>query len=208
MIQCRNELIKTCRRLDALGYVPATDGNISVRLNANRLLVTPSLAVKGALQPAQLLITDLDGQVVRGKGQPSSEIKMHLYVYRMRPDVVAVVHAHPPTACGFAAAGLALDQPVLPEVVLTVGPVPLARYATPSTDEVPQSLEPFIKEHNAVLLTNHGVLTLGADLDEALHRMERVEHLAKVILIARLLGRPGILSKEEIDRLMAAAKLT
>ncbi len=141
-----------------------------------------------------------------GRGNPSSEIKMHLYVYRMRPDIKAVVHAHPPTATAFATAGISLTDPVLPEVMLTVGPVPLTKYATPSTDEVPKSIAPYIKKNNAILLANHGVLTLGKDVTEALHRMERVEHLAKIILVAEQLGGARKLNKNQLNKLLDTFK--
>jgi L-fuculose-phosphate aldolase len=198
----RKEIIRVCRKLDALGFVPATDGNVSVRLDDKRILITPSMLRKGDIRESQLLVTDMAGRVLAGKGKPSSEIKMHLYVYKMRPDVMAIVHAHPPFATAFAAAGLDLKAPLLPEVVLTVGPVPLASYATPSTEEVPRSIAKLIRKHQALLLANHGVLALGKDLDEALQRMERVEHLAKISFWARLLKRPSYLNKNQLRALL------
>ena len=208
MKELRATIVAAGRRLDRLGFVPATDGNLSVRLAPGLLLVTPSGRAKGELAEDDLLVTDLDGHVVEGRGSPSSELPMHLAVYRRRADVNAVVHAHPPTASGFAVAGLDLTGPVLPEVLLTVGPVPLARYATPATEEIPLSLVPFLDRHDAFLLANHGVLALGKDLSEALHRMERVEHLARVDLVARLLGVPRELTPEQTAALFAAAGRT
>ncbi|MBI5804649.1 class II aldolase/adducin family protein [candidate division TA06 bacterium] len=196
------EIIRVCRKLDALGFVPATDGNVSARLDGRRILITPSMLRKGDINESQLLVTDLEGKVLEGKGLPSSEIKMHLYAYKMRPDVKAMVHAHPPFATAFAAAGLDLRAPLLPEVVLTIGPVPLARYATPSTDEVPRSMAPLIKQHQALLLANHGVLALGRSLEEALQRMERVEHLAKISFLAQTLARPKYLDKKHLQGLL------
>jgi len=202
MIEPRKEILRVCRKLDALGFVPATDGNVSARLDGKSILITPSMLRKGDIKESQLLVTDLGGKVLEGKGRPSSEIKMHLYAYKMRPDVKAMVHAHPPFATAFAAAGLDLTAPLLPEVVLTVGPVPLARYATPSTQEVPRSMAPSIKEHQALLLANHGVLALGRSLEEALQRMERVEHLAKISFLAQALGRPKYLNKKQLQGLL------
>ncbi len=198
----RRALIEACRRLDQLGFVPATDGNLSVRLDRSRILITPSMVSKSCLRAGQLLICDMEGRVVVGKGNPSSEMKMHLFAYQRRPEVRAVVHAHPPTATAFAAARKALDKPVLPEVMLTVGRIPLARYATPSTTEVTRSLEPLIMEHNTILLANHGVLALGRSLSEALHRMERTEHFARVMAAAQAWDGPAILNKGQIKKLL------
>jgi L-fuculose-phosphate aldolase len=202
MITYRKEIVRVCRRLDALGFVPATDGNVSVRIDRQRILITSSMLPKGEIRESQLLVTDMAGKVLAGKGKPSSEMKMHLYAYKLRPDVRAIVHAHPPFATAFAAAGLDLKAPLLPEVVLTVGPIPLAKYATPSTEEVPRSIAKLIKKHQALLLANHGVLALGQNLDEALQRMERVEHLAKISLLARLLKRPNHLNKNQVRALL------
>lgn len=190
----KGEIIRLCRRLDDRGFVPATDGNVSARAGSGRLLVTPSLVPKGTVKPGQLLLVDLRGRVLSGKGRPTSEMKMHLEVYRQRPEIGAVVHAHPPAATAFAACRLPLDKPILPEAVVMLGPVPLAGYATPSTEEVPRSIAPLVKRHNAILLANHGALAWGRDLREALERMERVEHLAKVALLSRLLGGAKTLS--------------
>jgi L-fuculose-phosphate aldolase len=198
----RKEIIRVCRKLDVLGFVPATDGNVSARLDGKSILITPSMLRKGDIRESQLLVTDMNGKVLAGPGKPSSEIKMHLYAYKMRPDVRAIVHAHPPFATAFAAAGLDLKSPLLPEVVLTVGPVPLARYATPSTEEVPRSMAPLIKKHQALLLANHGVLALGRSLEEALQRMERVEHLAKISFLALALARPKYLNKKQLQALL------
>lgn len=202
MEQIKKQIIKTCRRLDQLGFVAATDGNVSARLDDGRILITPSMLAKADIIEGQLLVCNMEGKVLIGKGTASSEIKMHLYAYRMRSDVRAIVHAHPPTATGFATAGISLADPVLPELVLTVGTVPLAKYATPSTEEVPKSIAPYIKKHNAILLANHGVLTMGKDITEALHRMERVEHLAKVLLTAKQVGFPRTINKKEIGKLL------
>jgi len=202
MCVSRNEIIRVCQRLDSLGFVPATDGNVSVRIDRKSILITPSMLAKGRIRESQLLVTDMAGWVLAGKGKPSSEIKMHLCAYMMRPDVIAIVHAHPPFATAFAAAGLDLKAPLLPELVLTVGPVPLAPYATPSTDEVSRAIAKLIKKHQALLLANHGVLALGQSLDEALQRMERVEHLAKISFLAKILGKPAYLNKKQSQKLL------
>jgi L-fuculose-phosphate aldolase len=200
----RAALVSCGRRLDALGFAPATDGNISVRLGPHALLVTPAGREKGGLSPEELLLIDLEGGVVEGPGRPSTETPMHLLCYRRRGDVGAVVHAHPPVATAFAAAGVRLDAPVMPEIVLTVGAIPLVPYATPGTEELARALEPWVDGHDAFLLASHGVLTLGRDVREALHRMERVEHLAKVTLAARLLGGPHPLSDAQVVSLFSS----
>jgi L-fuculose-phosphate aldolase len=201
----RAALVACGRRLDALGFAPATDGNVSVRLGEGRFLVTPAGREKGSLRPEELLVVDASGNVLEGTGRPSTETAMHLLCYRRRPDVSGVVHAHPPVATAFAASGAPLDAPVMPEVVLTVGPVPLVPYATPGTDELPRAIDPWLDGHDAFLLASHGVLALGASVREALHRMERVEHLAKVTLAARLLGGPRSLSEAQVVSLLATA---
>ncbi len=201
----RAALVSCGRRLDALGFAPATDGNISARLGPRALLVTPAGREKGSLSPEELLLVDLEGTVVEGEGRPSTETPMHLLCYRRRGDVGGVVHAHPPVATAFAAAGVALDAPVMPEIVLTVGAIPLVPYATPGTEELARALEPWVDDHDAFLLASHGVLTLGRDVREALHRMERVEHLAKVTLAARLLGGPRPLTDAQVVSLFSGA---
>jgi L-fuculose-phosphate aldolase len=187
--------------LHAQGFVAATDGNLSVRLDSKRVMVTPTGFSKGALQPEDMAVVDLQGTKLSGMHNPSSEIGMHLTIYRMRPDVGAVVHAHPCTATGFASAGIALDEPLCSEIVVTLGSVPLAPYATTGSAELSQSLSPFIPSHNAILMANHGVVTYGADLQQAYMRMEAVEHYAKIVLVARQLGRAEWLDSCEIERL-------
>lgn len=197
----KSEIVRVCRRLDTLGFVPATDGNVSARSSRGRLLITPSMVPKGTVTAGQLLEIDLDGRLLSGRGNPSSEMKMHLEVYRQRPEVVAVVHSHPPAATAFAACRRPLDKPILPEAVVMLGPVPLARYATPSTDEVPRSISKLVKRNNALLLSNHGVLTYGKNLQEAMERMERVEHLARVAILSSFIGQAKILGSKELATL-------
>lgn len=197
----REGIVEVGRRLYARGYTASNDGNISVRLDGNRLLMTPKSVCKGFMSPDMMCITDLDGRKLAGERDPSSEMQMHLEVYRQRPDANAVVHAHPPTATGFAVAGIPLDRAVLAEVVTTLGSVPIAEYATPSTKELPDAVRKYVKAHDGMLLANHGALTLGTDLFSAYYKMETIEHFAKISLVARLLGGENLLSRREVNRL-------
>ena len=199
--QLRADIVEIGRRLYARGYTASNDGNISVRLDASRLLMTPKSVCKGFMEPAMMCITDLDGRKLAGERDPSSEMQMHLEVYRQRPDVQAVVHAHPPIATGFAVAGIPLDRAVLVEVVTTLGSVPIAEYATPSTRELPEAVGKYVKSHDGMLLANHGALTLGGDLYAAYYKMETIEHFAKISLVARMLGGERLLSRDEVFRL-------
>ncbi len=171
----RRQICKTGRNMYARGFVVACEGNLSVRLDENRILVTPAGMCKGSLAPEDLLVTDLSGVVLCGTKQPSTELLMHLLHYRLRPDVRAVCHAHPPTATGFAAAGRALEEAVLPEVIVGLGKIPLAPYGTPGTWELCAGLETLVVKHDAILLENHGVVTCGQDLAIAYQRLETVE---------------------------------
>jgi L-fuculose-phosphate aldolase len=199
--QLRADIVEVGRRMYARGYTASNDGNISARLDDRRLLMTPKSVCKGFMTPEMLCITDLDGVKLAGERDPSSEMQMHLEVYRQRPDVRAVVHAHPPTATGFAVAGIPLDRAVLAEVVTTLGSVPIADYATPSTRELPEAVRKYVKAHDGMLLANHGALTLGADVFAAYYKMETIEHFANISLVARLLGGERLLSREEVFRL-------
>ncbi len=201
--QLRQDIVEVGRRLWTRGFVASNDGNISVRLPGNRLLMTPTGVSKGFMSPEMMVITDLDGRLLAGEAnrKASTEILMHLVAYRHRPDVNAVVHAHPPLATGFAVAGIPLDRAVLAEVVTTLGSIPIAEYGTPSTPELPASVEPFVRTHDALLLANHGALALGKDLFAAYYKMETIEHFARISLVARMLGREHLLSREEVDRL-------
>src|SRR3954467_4970163 len=199
--QLRAYIVEVGRRLYARGYTASNDGNISVRLEGDRLLMTPKSVCKGFMSPEMMCITDLDGNKLAGDRDPSSEMQMHLEVYRQRPDAKAVVHAHPPTATGFAVAGIPLDRAVLAEGVTTLGRVPIAEYATPSTKELPDAVRQYVKAHDGMLLANHGALTLGSDLFGAYYKMETIEHFAKISLVARLLGGERLLSRQEVDRL-------
>src|ERR671910_3457740 len=201
--QLRADIVEVGRRMYARGYTASNDGNISARLDDRRLLMTPKSVCKGFMTPEMLCITDLDGRKLVGERDPSSEMQMHLEVYRQRPDVRAVVHAHPPTATGFAVAGIPLDRAVLAEVVTTLGSVPIAEYGTPSTQELPDAVRQYIKAHDGLLLANHGALTVGHELFAAYYKMETIEHFAKISLTARLLGGERLLPLHEVLRLQS-----
>jgi L-fuculose-phosphate aldolase len=186
------------------GFVAAMDGNLSVRLKNDRILVTPTCLSKGSMQPADLVVVDMEGQRVSGRRHVTSEIGMHLLIYRLRPDVQAIVHAHPPTATGFAAAGIALAEPLVCEVVMGLGCIPLARYGTPGTSELTQTLEPYVPNYDAILMSNHGVVTYGDTLEHAYMKMETVEHFAQIALVTHLLGRQQPLKDVEIEKLLVA----
>ena len=199
----RADIVEIGRRLWARGFVASNDGNISVRVAPDRLLMTPASVSKGFMTPDMMVVTDLNGAVVEAAPgrKPSSEALMHLVAYRQRPDVSAVVHAHPPTATGFAVAGIPLDRAVLAEVVTTLGSIPIADYGTPSTRELADTVAPLLRAHDAVLLANHGAIALGSDLFAAYYKMETIEHFARISLVARLLGGERLLSREEVERL-------
>jgi L-fuculose-phosphate aldolase len=197
----RADIVEVGRRLYARGYCASNDGNISVRLDDRRILTTPKGVCKGFMTPDMMVVTDMAGTKLSGDREASSELLMHLAVYRNRSDVHAVVHAHPPLATGFAVAGIPLDRAVLAEVITTLGSIPIADYGTPSTPELAQAVERYVKAHDGLLLANHGALTVGHELYATYYKMETIEHFAKISLVARLLGRERLLSREEVDRL-------
>jgi L-fuculose-phosphate aldolase len=202
--ELRKEIVEIGRRIHHLGFVAAFDGNISARLDNHRILSTPTTICKGMMEPADLIIVDYEGNKISGRRNPTSELAMHLLVYRRRPDVHGVVHAHPPTATGYAAAGISLNKALVSEVVLSLGCIPLARYGTPGTPELTEALESLVGSYDAILMANHGVVTYGADPMTAYFRMETVEHFAKISLVTELLGRQVLLSGSEVDKLLAA----
>jgi len=199
--QLRDDIVELGRRLWARGFVASNDGNISVRLDADRILTTPTSVSKGFMTPEMMVVTDLAGRKISGERNASSELKMHLAVYELRPDAMAVVHSHPPLATGFAVAGIALDKAVLAEVICTLGSIPIADYATPSTAELPAAVAKYIRAHDGLLLANHGALTVGSDLYNAYYKMETIEHFAQISLVARTLGGERVLSRDEVHRL-------
>jgi L-fuculose-phosphate aldolase len=200
--ELRRQICRTGRRMYERGLVVACEGNLSARLDSNRILVTPAGACKGSLTAGDILVTKANGAVLSGSGQPSSEIQMHVLFYRLRPDVQAVCHAHPPTATGFAAAGRALEEAVLPEVVVGLGKIPLAPYGTPGTGELCAGLESLATKHDAILLENHGVVTCGQSLDVAYQHLETVEQFARILLTAELLGGAHLLSTAQVQKLI------
>ena len=200
----RREIVALGRMLHGHGYVAAMDGNLSVRLDKRRILSTPTAMSKGMMRPSDMVIVDMEGHRLSGKRDVSSEIAMHLLIYKLRPDIQAVVHAHPPTATGFAAAGMALNTPLVCEVVIGLGSIPLAKYGTPGTPELGKSLEPLIPQYDAILMSNHGVVTYGGDLQQAYMKMETVEHFAQIALVTHLLGRQQPLGDLELQKLILA----
>ena len=200
----REEIVRYGRMLHEKGFVAAMDGNLSVRLKQDRILVTPTGLSKGSMRPTDLVIVDLEGKQVAGRRNVTSEIGMHLMIYRSRADVKAIVHAHPPTATGFAAAGVALTEPLVCEVVMGLGCIPLARYGTPGTAELAQSLEPYVSSYDAILMSNHGVVAYGDTIEHAYMKMETVEHFAQISLVTHMLGRRQPLQEREIEKLLLA----
>jgi L-fuculose-phosphate aldolase len=200
----RRDIVHFGRLLHERGYVAAMDGNLSMRLAGGRILSTPTGMSKGALQPADLVIADLEGRIVAGRHPVSSEIAMHLLIYRLRADIGGIVHAHPPTATGFAAAGLALDQPLACEMVIGLGSIPLAKYGTPGTPELSETLRPLVSEYDAILMSNHGVVAYGDTLEHAYMKMETVEHFAQITLVTHILGRQEPIEKKALQKLLLA----
>jgi L-fuculose-phosphate aldolase len=196
-------IIRVGRRMYERGYVAANDGNVSVRISEDRVLATPTGMSKGFMARSDLVVVDMAGRKVSGKREPTSELKMHLRAYELREDVNAVTHAHPPYATAYAVAGIPLEECILPEVILTIGSVPLAHYGTPSTEEVPRSIEGVVTRSDAFLLKNHGVMTVGPDVLTAYHKMETVEHFAHISYVAGQLGQVRSLSREEVGKLMS-----
>lgn len=204
--EIKKEICEVGHKLYDKGFVAANDGNISVKVSDNEFYCTPTGVSKGALTPDMIIRIDANGNKLEGKLNPSSEIKMHLRVYRDRPDVNAVVHAHPPVATAFTVAGVELDQYILPEAVLTIGNVPTCEYGTPSTMEIPDSLAPYIENHDAFLLKNHGALTVGHNLTKAIFTMEEVEFNAVICKHARELGNVEEIPCEQLEKLMDLRK--
>jgi L-fuculose-phosphate aldolase len=202
-LQQRETIVRYGKMLYERGFIAATDGNISARLDETRLLITPTCMCKGMMSEDDLVIVDMNGRKLEGVRNTSSEVAMHLLIYRIRPDIRGIVHAHPPTATGFAAAGIALDQPLISEIVLTLGAVPLAPYGCPGTEELSETLRPFVPEHDAILMANHGVVAYADELERAFMHMETVEHLAKISLVTRTLGHQNVLDADEVKKLTA-----
>jgi L-fuculose-phosphate aldolase len=197
----RREIVRVGRLMYERSYVVSSDGNVSVRLDDGRVLATPTQTNKGRMDEDSLALTDLKGKPLNDR-RASSELAMHLLIYREREDVRAVCHAHPPHGSAFAVAGLAIDQPILSEVILTLGCVPLAEYGTPSTEELTEAMRPLVKNHNALLMANHGAVAYGADVWQAFDRLETLEHTAKIAILARILGGARDLPPDSIEKLI------
>lgn len=200
----REEIVEVCRRLYERGLIAGPDGNVSVRLSDETVLVTPAGMSKVDVRPDDLVLVGIDGRRVAGYREPSSEVSLHVRIYSRRPDVGAVVHAHPPVATGFAVAGEGFESYVLPEMIVQLGVVPLVPYATPGTRSLPDECEPFMSAHDALLLANHGAVTTGPTLLVAHQRMESLEHAARITLVARQLGRVNELTPAQVAALLPA----
>jgi L-fuculose-phosphate aldolase len=202
--ELKKQIVEIGKRIWQKGYVASNDGNITVMMNDDELLTTPTGVSKGFMTTDMIIKCDKKGNVISGnsKFRPSSEVKMHLEVYKERPDIKSVVHAHPQYATSFAVAGIPLNKCVLPEAIIVIGAVPIAPYGLPSTMEIPDAIRPLIKNSDAILLENHGALTLGSDLLNAYHKMETLEHTASIVWKAIQLGNVNVLPAEERDRLM------
>ena len=202
--ELKKHMCEVGRRIWTKGYVAANDGNFSVKLNDKEILTTPTGVSKGFMTPDMLIKVDFNGKVLAGnaKYRPSSEVKMHIEVYQQREDVHSVIHAHPPYCTSFAVAGIPLNKCVLPEAIIVIGSVPIAEYGLPSTHEIPNAIRPHIQNSEAILLANHGALTLGPDLYTAYYRMETLEHTAYIVYLARQMGNVNVLPQDEVDRLM------
>ncbi len=197
----RREIVRVGRLMYERSYVVSSDGNISVRLADGRIVATPTMTCKGRIDEESLAVTDAQGRALSDR-KASSELAMHLLIYRERPDVKAVCHAHPPHGTAFAVAGLAIDQPILSEVILTLGCVPLASYGTPSTEELTEAMRPLVKHHNALLMANHGAVAYGADLWQAFDRLETLEHTARITILSRMLGGSKNLPADAVEKLI------
>ena len=207
-MEIREQICDVCHKMWQLGWVAANDGNVTVKLDDGTFLATPTGISKSFITPEKLVHIDANGEVLDGPegAKPSSEIKMHLRCYKEREDVGAVVHAHPPTATGFAVAHLDLDRYTMIETVIAIGSIPVTPYGTPSTYEVPDAIAPYLQEHDVLLLENHGALTVGTDLITAYYRMETLELYAKISLTAHLLGGEKEIERKNIDRLINMRK--
>jgi L-fuculose-phosphate aldolase len=199
--QLREDILRVGRLMFDKGWIAGNDGNISIRMDADRILATPTGVSKGMMQPDDLVICDLGGKKIQGEREVTTEMGMHLAIYQLRPDINGIVHAHPPVATGFAAAGRALNIALSPEVVICLGSVPLAEYGQPGTPALTDGMLPYVPKYDAVLLANHGAVTYGEDVSQAYFRMETVEHFARITLVSEILGGPKVLPRIEVQKL-------
>ncbi|HVP46910.1 MAG TPA: class II aldolase/adducin family protein [Bryobacteraceae bacterium] len=202
--ELRQDIVDIGRLVYQKGWVAANDGNITIRLSPERILATPTGISKGMMHVDDLIIVDKKGAKIEGRRECTSEIFMHCSIYDMRPDIHSVLHAHPPVATGFATAGRALDQALLPEVIIGLGCVPLAAYGLPGTPALTEPMLPYIPKYDAIMMGNHGAVCYGEDVYKAFFKMETVEHFARIALVAELLGGANVLPKTEVDKLLDA----
>jgi L-fuculose-phosphate aldolase len=205
-MSAKKELIEICHRVYGKGFVSAYDGNLSIRTDEDRFFITRSGVCKGEAEEEDILEIDSLGKVINGSGKVTTENKIHLLAYKKRPEVNAVVHCHPVYATAFATKGEGFEEPVFPEFILSLGKVPLCKYGTPSTDELPDSMLPYISNSWAMLFQNHGAVTFGRNIKDAYYKMEKLEHAAKTLFTARLLGGETILPKEKADELYSISE--
>src|ERR1700722_16604290 len=199
----REDIVEVGRLMFQKGWVAANDGNVSIRLDAERILATPTGISKGMMQPDDLIVVAPNGDKISGRRERTTEIAMHLKIFELRPDIHAVVHAHPPVTTGFATAGRALNMALLPEVVIGLGCVPLVAYGLPGTPELTDPMLPLIPKYDALMMANHGAVCYGEDVFKAYFKMETMEHFARIQLVAELLGGPKVLPRAEGDKLLA-----
>jgi L-fuculose-phosphate aldolase len=199
--QLRREIIEIGKKAYDKDFVTATDGNISARVMGDRFLITPSGSCLGELKPEQLVYVDINGNILTGRGKPTTELPMHLTAYKERPDIDAVIHAHPPVTTGLTVAGQSLAHCVIPEVVLIFGTIPTSEYATPTTPEGADVIKNLIRDYDAIILDRHGTLTVGKSIQDAYRKLEKVEYCAKVTVTAHQLGRIRTLSVDELNKL-------
>lgn len=203
--QARKAICEIGDKMYNKGFVAANDGNISVKISDDTIIVTPTGVSKGGMSMKSLVKMKLDGTVT-GKNKPSSEVKMHIRVYQLNPTVKSVVHAHPPASTAFAIARIPMDRPIMSESILTLGVVPVAEYALPGTKEVPDSIEPFVKTHNAVMLANHGLLTWGDNITQAMYRMESAEQYCNIMIYLKQIGKPVEFNSSQVSDLINIRK--
>ncbi|MFA6309269.1 MAG: class II aldolase/adducin family protein [Clostridia bacterium] len=204
----KEQICEIGRRIYQKGFIASNDGNISAKIGENEFLITPTGVSKGFMKPDMIVKVDANGILIEGQSHPSTEIKLHLAAYKERRDINSVVHAHSPYATAFAVAGIALDKPLLPETIYTLGEVPISKYATPSSTELANSVSRLLKNHDALLMANHGVLTVGTDLENAYFKLETLEFYAKISYLTQMLGKQNELTKSETDKLIDLRKLS
>jgi len=201
IVSLKNQIIEVGKKAYTRGYIAAMDGNISARVDAKRILITPTGVSKGSMKTGDLVLVDMSGGIIGGKKKPSSELFMHLKIYKERDDIYSICHLHPPYATGFAAAGIPMDQNVLTEAEILLGKIPLIEYALPGTEDLACKLIPYLKDSVAFLLANHGTVTVGTNINDAYNNMETLEHTAHIIFIARQLGHLNTLNEENVKEL-------